>query len=207
MEKTIDKNLSITDENEKIIANILHDIKSPLYSIKIGLSSHLDSELNNDIFETTTNIIDYIEKFLLNYSFKQGKFQNKTESCDIKAIIQRKLKSYKYIFLNKNIFIDFYYENNEYIINSIYAFLSSIIGNIISNIAFHGAQNERAEIEIYKKNNNVFINFKNKYNSEDNNFSLGLDFCHNLANCCKAEIKFVKTKSEVKVYLKIPNLN
>ena len=57
MEKTIEKARLIVDENEKLIANILHDIKSPLYSIKIGLQNRLDNELNRDIFETTLDII------------------------------------------------------------------------------------------------------------------------------------------------------
>ena len=39
MEKTIQKAHSIVDENKKVIANILHDIKSPLYSIKIALQN------------------------------------------------------------------------------------------------------------------------------------------------------------------------
>ena len=48
MEKTVDKTTLIISENEKVIANILHDIKSPLYSIKIGLQSHLDN--GEDVF-------------------------------------------------------------------------------------------------------------------------------------------------------------
>ena len=203
----IDKNLSIIDENEKLIANILHDIKSPLYSIKIGLSSHLDNELNNDIFETTTGVIDYIENFLVNYNFKKGKFQNKIEPCDIKEIVHEKIENYKYIFINRNIYIDIFCDENDYIVNSIPVIVSSIIGNLVSNIAFHGAKSERASIEIYKKHNEIFIDFKNKYNSENNNFSLGLDFSRNLAACCKIELKFIKTKTEVKVSLKIPNIN
>ena len=207
MEKTIDKNLAIIDENEKLIANILHDIKSPLYSIKIGLSTHLDNELNNDIFETATQIIDYIENFLVNYSFKQGKFKNKIEKCDIKEIILNKIESYKYIFINKGIHIDIFSENDSYIVNSIYIFLSSIIGNLISNIAFHALPYERAVIEVYKKDNAILIDFKNKYSPDENEISLGLDFCRNLAKCCKIELKFQKTKDEIKVTLKVPNLS
>ncbi len=206
MEKTIDKNL-IIEENEKLIANILHDIKSPLYSIKIGLQTHLDNELNKDIFETTTRIIDYIENFLVNYSFRKGKFKDKIEACDIKDIICKKIENYKYIFINKNIHVDIYCKDNDCSVNSIYIFLSSIIGNLISNIALHAKNNERASIEIYKKQNSVFADFKNYYDSENNDFSLGLDFCKNLAHSSKIEFKFLKTKNEVSVTLKIPDLN
>ena len=62
MEKTIDKTNAILDNNERIIANILHDVKSPLYSIKMALVKNLNCQLNKDIFETTINIINYIEK-------------------------------------------------------------------------------------------------------------------------------------------------
>ena len=70
MEKTIDKANLIVNENEKVIANILHDVKSPLYSIKIGLQNQLDNQLNKDIFETTLDVIKYIENFLVNYSWE-----------------------------------------------------------------------------------------------------------------------------------------
>ncbi len=206
MEKTIDKNL-IIDENEKLIANILHDIKSPLYSIKMGLQAHLDNELNNDVYETTTQVIDYIENFLVNYSFQKGKFKNKIELCNIKDIIYKKIKCYKYIFINKNIHVDIYCEDSDCCVNSIYIFLSSIIGNLISNIALHAKNNERALIEIYKKQDCVFADFKNYYENENSEFSLGLDFCKNLAQSLKTEFKFLKTKNEVNVSLKIPNLN
>ena len=99
MEKILDKTLTIINENEKLIANILHDIKSPLYSIKIALQNKLDCELNKDIFETTLDMIEYIENFLVNYSFKLGKFENKTSVCDIKKLINKKIENYKYIFI------------------------------------------------------------------------------------------------------------
>ena len=206
MEKTLDKTQTIINENEKIIANILHDIKSPLYSIKIGLQNKLDSELNRAIFETTIDIIKYIENFLLNYSFKCGKFDNKITSCNIKEIINKKLENYKYIFMNKNIHIDMILDDSNYIVNSIEIFLSSIIGNIISNIAFHASPNDNAIIELQRKNNLIFANFENNYNSKDSNFNLGLNFCQNLAKETNVEFKISKTKSKIKVCLKIPDI-
>ena len=207
MEKIIDKSTSIIDENEKLIANILHDIKSPLYSIKIGVSSHLDNELNRDIFETITQTIDYIENFLVNYSFKKGKFENKIVPCNIKEIICKRINSCKYLFQQKNIYIDLFFDNKDFIVNSIPVFLSSIIGNIVSNIALHALKNERTSIELYNNKNTVIAEFKNKYDCADSDFSLGLDFCKKLAQYCKIEMKFLKTKREFKVTLKIPNLN
>jgi len=206
MEKTLDKTLSIINENEKIIANILHDIKSPLYSIKIGLQNKLDTELNKDIFETTLNIIEYIENFLVDYSFKIGKFKNKITPCDIKKIIDKKIKDYKYIFISKNIHIDMLLDENDYTINSIEIFLSSIIGNIISNIAFHASKNQQAIIEIYKRGNFVIIDFKNNYKETQENSNLGLDFCKKLAHITKVGLKLSKTKDSICVNLKIPDL-
>ena len=202
MEKTV----SIINENEKIIANILHDIKSPLYSIKFGLQNKLTNELNRDIFETTMDIIEYIEKFLINYSFKQGKFENKISKCNIKNIINKKIENYKYIFIDKNIKIDFLLEDEVFTLNSIEIFLSSIIGNIISNMAFHGSKNQKAIIELYKKDSCIYIEFKNLYDKSSENFSMGLEFCAKLARLIKTEIKFRKTKDVVSVNLKIANL-
>ena len=72
----LDKSDLVSEENEKIIANILHDVKSPLYSIKIALQNRLDSELNRDIFETTVETIKYIENFLINFIRIIQKFFN-----------------------------------------------------------------------------------------------------------------------------------
>ena len=150
--------------------------------------------------------IKYIENFLLNYSFKCGKFDNKITSCNIKEIINKKLENYKYIFMNKNIHIDMILDDNNYIVNSIEIFLSSIIGNIISNIAFHASPNDNAIIELQRKNNLIFANFENNYNSKDSNFNLGLNFCQNLAKETNVEFKISKTKSKIKVCLKIPDI-
>ncbi len=206
MEKTIEETKTIINENEKLIANILHDIKSPLYSIKIGLQNKLDCELNRDIFETTLDVLKYIENFLVNYNFKSGKFNNKITLCDVKKIINKKLEDYKYIFLDKNIHIDMVCEAQEYLVNSIEIFLSSIIGNVISNIALHASKNKNAYIEIYRKNSFIFIDFKNAYSMQTNDSSLGLEFCRRLAQSAKIEIKFSKTKELVCVNLKIPEL-
>jgi len=206
MEKTAQKTYEIIDENEKIIANILHDIKSPLYSIKIALQNRLENELNKDIFETTVDIIEYIENFLLNYSFKSGKFEPKTIPCDIKKLIEKKIENNKHIFIYKNIHIDIVIDNQNYIINSIEPFLSSIVGNIVSNIALHARENSIAVINILRKNNAVFIDFKNNYDKTTNDFSLGLDFCAKLSRAINAVIKFSKTKDSVVVNLKIPEM-
>jgi len=206
MEKILDKASSIINENEKIIANILHDIKSPLYSIKICLQNKLDNELNKDIFETTMDVIEYIENFLVNYSFKIGKFENKIAPCDIKKIINKRIENCKHIFINKNIYIDMIYEESDFVLNSVEIFLSSIIGNIISNMAFHASKNKEASIEIYKKQNCIFVDFRNYYENTQNNFSLGLDFYKQLAQLTKIELKYTKTKDSVCVNLKIPNL-
>ena len=119
MEKTLEKAQILVEKHEKVIANILHDIKSPLYSIKIGLQNNLDTELNRDIFETTLDVIRYIENFLVKYSFKEGKFENKSTVCDIKKIIDKKIENYKYIFIEKNIGIDFILDEGDFLVNSI----------------------------------------------------------------------------------------
>ena len=204
MEKTLDKVNAIIDENEKIIANILHDIKSPLYSIKIALQNQLESELNRDIFETTSDIINYIENFLVNYSFKSGKFELKSSPCDIRKIIEKKIENNKHIFIYKNIHIDIVVNNDNFIVNTIEPFLSSIIGNIVSNIALHASPNSIAVINLFKKNNFVLAEFKNNYDKAENDFSLGLDFCAKLTNSINANLKFSKTKNSAVVNLKIP---
>lgn len=207
MEKTLEKTLSIIDKNEKVIANILHDVKSPLYSIKMALQTHLETELNKDIFKITLSTIEYIENFLVNYSFSNGNFKNKVEFCNVKEIINRKIESYKYIFIDKKIHIDFILEDGEFLINSNELFLSSIIGNIISNIAFHAAVEKDALIELYKRRKAIVVNFKNLYDKKTQNTSLGLDFIKKFAQAIRADLKLKKTKDMVLVQLKIPDLS
>ena len=203
MEKILDKANAIIDENEKVIANILHDIKSPLYSIKIALQNKLENELNKDIFETAIDTIDYIENFLMNYSFKTGKFEPKISQCDIKKIIEKKIENYKHIFIYRNIHIEIIAEFENYIINSVNAFVSSIIGNIISNIAFHAKPNSFAVINLSFKNNSIYAEFRNNYDKATNDFSLGLDFCAKLSSLINADLKFSKSKDCAITHLKI----
>ena len=162
--------------------------------------------VGKDVFETVMDVIEYIENFLVNYSFKQGKFENKIIPCDIKELINKKIENYKYIFINKNIHIDIMLDNNSYNIETIPIFISSIIGNIISNIALHASKNQTALIELHRKNDFIYVDFKNLYDIQTNDFSLGLDFCRKLAQSTKSELKFCKTKNTVCVNLKIPRL-
>lgn len=204
MENTIEYSKTIVENNEKAIANILHDIKSPLYSIKIGLQNQLNSELNRDIFETTLDLIQYIEDFLTNYNFKHGKFENQTSNCDIKNLLKKKLDSCKYIFKNKNISIDVKSDKTSYVVNSIPAFISSIMGNIVSNIALHASEKSKAIINLYKKDKCIFIDFENQYDATEQNFRLGLSFCQELAQISKIEMNFQKHNNIARTNLKIP---
>lgn len=206
MEKTLEKTLSLINENEKVIANILHDVKSPLYSIKIALQNKLDNELNRDIFETAISTLKYIENFLVNYSFQSGKFENKISFCNVKEIINQKIEHYKYIFIDKNIHIDFLLGDGDFLINTNEILLSSIIGNIISNMAFHGSKNKNAQIEMYKKRSCLTLDFKNYYSEKTTSTSLGLDFCQRLIKALNAELKIKKTREIVHVFLKVPDI-
>ncbi len=205
MEKMIE-NFTTIDENEKLIANILHDIKSPLFSIKLALEKKLDTQLNVDIFETVVDTLEYIENFLVDYSFKMGKFRNKTSLIDVKNLITQKIENYKYIFINKNIHIDIIQEEDDFKISQIGIFLSSIIGNIISNIAFHASKNSNAQIIIKHKLCGINLEFKNAYDTQENNFNLGLEFCKKLMCKTQTKMSFSKTKDNVVVKLNIPDL-
>lgn len=208
MEKILNESNPVSFENERTIANILHDIKSPLYSIKIALQSKLESELNRDIYETTTNVIKYIENFLVNYNFKIGKFEGNPAECDILGIIKQKIENYKYLFINKKIRINVVDEiNKNYKVQSVMVFLSSIIGNIISNIAFHACENKEAEIKLERKKNYILASFQNDYSEQNENFSLGLEFCKKLSKLIKVDMEFNKSRNKVKVELKIPDLS
>ena len=94
----------------------------------------------------------------------------------------------------------------NYEINQIEIFLSSIIGNIISNIAFHAERNSQAEILIRRNNAFICLEFKNSYSTKNENFNLGLDFCKKLICKTKIQMSFCKTKTTVTVKLKIPEL-
>lgn len=210
MEKIITKADSEINQvilnNEKLIANILHDIKSPLYSIKIGLENKLENELNRDIYETVIDLVDYIDNFLVNYSFKLGKFNIKNSPCNIKELVNKKIENYKYIFINKNIHVDIYCPDDNCTVNTIPIFLSSVFGNIISNMALHASENKDAEIDIVKSNSSWIVEFRNYYSKNTSDFSLGLDFSKNLTQKMKIDFKISKTKDRVEVSLKIPML-
>ena len=97
-------------------------------------------------------------------------------------------------------------EETDFCVNSIEIFISSIIGNIVSNIAFHASENENAVIELYRQNNNIIAEFKNFYSNKTQDFNLGLSFCKELAIATKINLKYSKTKDTVLVKLKIPTL-
>ena len=67
-------------------------------------------------------------------------------------------------------------------------------------------KNENAIIELYWQNDSIIAEFRNYYSEKTQDFNLGLDFCRELANLTKINLKYSKTKDMVLVKLKIPTL-
>ena len=153
---------------EEWIANISHDLKSPLLTIR-GYSEILQSdeyELTKDelklyageIKKSEQRIDDLIEEIKVSQKLKEGKLQLKKEIVNISELIQECIDETGAEVIGES---KIFYENNKDIF--LYCDRSLIkrsIENIIHNAFVHNQNNIELYIKIEKRDEKVCVNIK-----------------------------------------------
>lgn len=137
--------------NDEFIKDILHDINTPLASLKINLKLLQKKFGNSPIIDRSQNSISTIvdmqsnlKYFLLNSSLQQEKF-------NIKDIINIKVAYYQSLFSN----LSFEVEVENIVINSNKEAFSRIVDNLISNACKYNKID--GKVSIYYQNNTLII--------------------------------------------------
>lgn len=158
-------------EQEKInlsnsLADISHQIKTPLTSIRIMLDNieenpDMDSKTREEFIEDISKQIEWISSLVISLlklaKFDAGAIKLNDQEVNVKKLINHVLSNLAILLDIKNIKIEQKIDDDT-IIKADYNWQLEALTNIIKNAIEHS--NENGTIHIYVENNSVFVKIK-----------------------------------------------
>lgn len=157
----------LNEYQSKFIANVSHDFRSPLTSIKGYLEAMLDGTIPPEMQEKYLNIVlfetDRLNKLTSNLltmnSINQGVVLDITP-FDINSVIRHTIMTFEGTCSQKKITFDITYENKtEWVLGDL-GKIQQVIYNLTDNAIKFSNTNSKIEIKTYEKSEKVFISIK-----------------------------------------------
>ena len=179
--------------NETFIKDLLHDLNTPLTTLKLNLFLLKKEIQNSKRIEKIEQNINAILNFQENLKMYLSHNKNQIENFNLKDIIEKKLKLYSTIYPSIK------YENSvDCKLNANKNAFEFILDNLISNAFKYNKQN--GSIKIYLKNKKLYIQdsgigikntkkvFDRFYKENERGIGIGLSIVKKLANEMKIKI-------------------
>ena len=175
-QKILAKNKNIEEELKKSIANISHDLRTPLTSI-MGYIQLIKDNSTTEIerkgyIEIVEKRAKRLQKLITNFydlsRLQSNEFRFELKKVNLKTILCDNIATYYNDFINKNLEPIIEIEENIKDIISDESAVNRIFSNLIGNMLKHGSDN--IKILLYKKDNYIVSTFSNlapNLNNED----------------------------------------
>ncbi len=151
----------------KFIANISHDFRSPLTSIKGYLEAMLDGTIPPEMQEKYLNIVlfetERLNKLTSNLlslnSMNQGMLLENT-TFDINGIIKKTILTFEGVCTQKRIKFDLIFSSKTAYVNADLGKIQQVIYNLIDNAIKFSNNNSSIKISTSEKSEKIFISIK-----------------------------------------------
>ena len=160
------------EKNRKaLIANISHDLKTPITSINGYAQFMLDGDLDKDkmrkYLKTVQSNADYMNKLIddlfLFTKLDMDKFELNFEDINIKMYMQDIVEEFSFILEEENIKFNYFNTiKDDIYVNIDSKMIHRCIRNILGNAVKYGGveENLKIEINLYNKEEDVYISIK-----------------------------------------------
>lgn len=161
--------MNTLDENhKKFIANISHDFRSPLTSIKGYVNAMLDGTIPPELYDKYMNIVlfetERLNKLtgtLLNMNTWNSKgYHLELSDFDIVPIIRNTLASFEGQCTGKKISVNVSLGESSYFVTADQIKIQQVIYNLIDNAIKFSPRNSTINVDISDKNDKIFISIK-----------------------------------------------
>ena len=157
--------VKLENMRKQFVANVSHELKTPLTSIKgfvetLKMTENLDVDTKNrflGIIENETTRLSRLIDDILLLSTVENKVKKKVEKVDLFEIFEEIHEIVGYIAKNKNIKIDYQFENEDIDLWEYSGYIRQILLNIIENAIKYTGQNGNVKVRQYVKQDKVFI--------------------------------------------------
>lgn len=156
------------DGQKKFIANVSHDFRSPLTSIKGYLEAMLDGTIPPEKYEKYLAIVlnetDRLTKLTnslltLNNLNMRGMVLEKS-IFDINQVIRNTAASFEGTLLTKNISIDLVLTGDEMLVEADMGRIQQVLYNLVDNAIKFSHHDSSIKIETTEKHNKIFVSVK-----------------------------------------------
>lgn len=156
------------DTQKKFVANVSHDFRSPLTSIKGYLEAMLDGTIPPELHEKYLNIVlnetERLKKLtdsllILNNLNTKGMMLQKT-TFDINSVIRNTAATFEGTCKKKTIAIELILTGDELYVTADVDKIQQVLYNLLDNAIKFSHQNSIIKIETTEKHNKVFISVK-----------------------------------------------
>lgn len=157
--------VKLENMRKQFVANVSHELKTPLTSIKgfvetLKMTENLDTDTKNrflGIIENETTRLSRLIDDILLLSTVENKVKKKVEKVDLFEIFEEIHEIVGYIANDKNIKIDYQFENQDIDLWEYSGYIRQILLNIIENAIKYTGKNGNIKIRQYVKKDKVFI--------------------------------------------------
>lgn len=156
------------DDQKKFVANVSHDFRSPLTSIKGYLEAMLDGTIPPEMHEKyLTIVLNETERLTkltnslltLNNLNMKGMLLDKTD-FDINTIIRNVAASFEGTCIQKTIAIELVLTGDEMFVTADMGKIQQVLYNLLDNAIKFSHQNSVIKLETTEKHNKIFISVK-----------------------------------------------
>ncbi len=156
------------DDQKKFVANVSHDFRSPLTSIKGYLEAMIDGTIPPELHEKyLTIVLNETERLTkltnslltLNNLNTKGMLLDKTD-FDINKIIRNTAASFEGTCRKKGIAIELILTGDELLVTADIIKIQQVLYNLLDNAIKFSHQNSIIKIETTEKHNKIFVSVK-----------------------------------------------
>ena len=166
--KNITQEIEFSKLRSQFVANISHEMKTPLTSIK----GYTETAIEDDM-KDKDKIKSYLEKslnevnrlnFLIDDVLNLSKIEYKRitlheSKCNLASIINDCIKSLNFLANQNNIKIKFNYGDNQIKYRTDEELFNQIIKNLLENSIFYSGEGSTLEINLKRSNDNILLDF------------------------------------------------
>ena len=157
----------LNDYQNKFIANVSHDFRSPLTSIKGYLEAMLDGTIPPEMYEKYLNIVLFETERLNKLTVSLLTLNNMNHgmmldisSFDINEIIRKTILTFEGVCAQKKIKFNLTFSDKNTYVDADYGKIQQVIYNLIDNAIKFSNNNSFINISTYEKGGKIFISVK-----------------------------------------------
>lgn len=159
---------SLDDYQKKFVANISHDFRSPLTSIKGYAEAMIDGTIPTEMQGKYLSIIlfeaERLTKLTSNLlalnSFENNGTILEISSFDINSIIKRTVESFEGICMEKRITFNLVFSDKELYVDADMGKIQQVLYNLIDNAVKFSNHNSKIKISVSERNEKVLVSVK-----------------------------------------------